>query len=127
MKRKEQLSLAKSQRGASFFATILIVVLIGIFLIAGLKIVPAYMDNGVIVNAMEGIIANNDMNQITVAQVRTQIQRTLNVNGIDNFDSNNIRFVTESGRNYIDINYDTRVDLFYNIDAMVSFENRFER
>lgn len=115
----------QEQRGASIYTTLIVVALVGVVLLAGLKIVPAYLDNNVIVNAMEGVIANNDIRTMGIGEIRTEVMRTVNVNGIRDFDALNIQLVREGAREYVDINYDARVHLFYNIDALVSFENRF--
>ena len=115
----------KSQRGASIFTTMIIVALVGVVLLAGLKIVPAYLDNNVIVNAMEGVAANNDIRTMGIGQIRTEVMRTVNINGIRDFDAENIKLVREGASEYVDINYDARVNLFYNIDALISFQNRF--
>lgn len=117
----------KSQRGASIYSMIMLGALMGLVLIAVLRLVPPYLDNNVIINAMEGIIANNDMSEISITQIRTDVIRSINVNGMRNFDPSNIQLTMENGREYVDINYESRVDIFYNIDAIVSFENRFEK
>lgn len=115
----------QEQRGASIYTTLIVITLVGVVLLAGLKIVPAYLDNNVIVNAMEGVIASNDVRTMGLGEIRTEVMRTVNLNGIRDFDSQNIQLVREGAREYVDINYDARVHLFYNIDALVSFENRF--
>jgi hypothetical protein len=117
--------LPRKQQG-SFYSTVIIMVMFGIFLTASLKIAPTYMDNNVIQNAMEGIAANNDMAQMSLADIRSNLMRTLNTNSVT-LDANNVQVVTVSGKEYIDINYEAKVPLFYNISAIVSFQNRFDK
>ena len=116
----------KRQRGA-FYSTLILVALVGLFLTAGLKIAPAYIDNNIIVDAMEGIRENNNIAELGLPEIRTMLMRTLNTNNIRNFDAANVVLVREGAMEYIDINYETRVRLFFNIDAMVKFENRFDK
>jgi hypothetical protein len=116
---------ASRQRG-SIYTTMILAALVAIFLVVVLKIAPAYIDNNVIRNAMQGIQADNDIAAMSLPQLRTLLMRTLNTNRID-FDSSNIVVVRVGTNEYVDINYETRVPLFYNVDAVVKFQNRFEK
>ena len=115
------------QKGASFFGTVMLLVVIGMVLLSGLKVAPSYLDNGVIVNAMEGMANNNDLAEMSVAEIRSSLQRSLQTNNINRFDMSSVQAVRADGQDYIDINYESRVPLFYNIEVVVIFENRFER
>lgn len=117
---------ASRQRG-SIYASLVMIALVAIFLVAALKIVPAYVNNNVITNAMEGIREDYDIAAMGIPEVRTRLMRTLNTNRVEGFDSSNVVVVREGNKEYIEINYETRVRLFYNIDAVVTFENRFDK
>jgi hypothetical protein len=115
------------QLGASLWGVILLVGLIGLVLTMALKIAPAYLSNNVIVNAMNGVIANNDIRAMGIEDIRKDVMRTVRTNRITGFSPANIKIVRENNIDYIDINYETRVDLMYNIDAVVTFANRFDK
>lgn len=117
--------LPQSQIG-SFYSTVIIVAMFGIFLTAALKLAPAYMDNGVVVNTMEGIAANNDLGEMTITEIRADMMRSLGVNNVT-LPGDAINVVQEGGQEFVDIIYKTKVPLFYNISALVSFNNRFEK
>jgi hypothetical protein len=97
------------------------------FLLSALKVAPSYMDNNVIVNAMDGMINNNDFESMSIAEVRSNLQRSLVTNNIREFDSSSVVLTREGNNNFVDINYESRVPLFYNIDIVVTFENRFDK
>lgn len=118
-------TLPQRQRG-SFYSTVIIVAMFGIFLTAALKIAPAYMDNNVITNTMDGIAANNNMAEMTIPEIRESMMRTLNVNNVT-LPGDAIKLVQEGGREYVEIDYERRVPLFYNISAVVSFNSRFNK
>lgn len=119
-------SSPKQQRG-SIYTTLILVAMFALFLVSALKIAPAYMDNAIIKDAMEGIAANNDMETMSITEIRTALMRTLNTNSVDNFDAGNVVLVREGGEEFIDINYESRAPLFYNIEAVVVFKNRFPK
>ena len=117
----------RSQKGASIFATIFFLVIVGMVLLSVLKVVPSYLDNNVIKNAMQGMIDNNDFEETSLSDVRSELQRSLITNGIRDFSSANVVLIREGDERYIDINYETRSPLFYNIEIVVVFENRFDK
>ncbi|MDC1436191.1 DUF4845 domain-containing protein [Gammaproteobacteria bacterium] len=117
----------RRQKGASVFAIIILLVMVGMFLLSALKVAPSYMDNNVIVNAMDGMINNNDFESMSIAEVRSNLQRSLVTNNIREFDSSSVVLTREGNNNFVDINYESRVPLFYNIDIVVTFENRFDK
>lgn len=124
---QKRFCLLKRQKGASFLTIVIMLILVGLFLLTALKIAPSYMDNNVIVNAMEGIASNNDLADMTIAEIRESLQRTLITNGIREFSMASVVLTREGNRNYIDINYESRVPLLYNIEIVVVFENRFDK
>jgi hypothetical protein len=90
-----------------------------------LKIAPKYIDNNVVINAMESVAANNNLKEMSINEIRSGVMRTLDVNNVT-LDAQAIQLVRVDGRDYVDINYEAKVALFYNISAVVAFENRFE-
>lgn len=118
---------SKRQNGASFLTIIFLLIIIGMVLLSGIKVAPAYMDNNVVNNAMEGIISNNDFESMGIGDIRADLQRALITNGIREFDGSNVVLTREGDNRYIDINYEYRTPLFYNIEVVVIFENRFDK
>lgn len=118
-------TLPARQHG-SFYSTVVIVAMFGIFLTVALKLAPAYMDNNVIVNAMEGVAANSSLKEMSVTEIREGLYKTLNVNNVT-LDGDAIKVVREGSREYVEISYERRIPLFYNVAALVSFSTRFDK
>lgn len=118
-------AMPQSQLGG-FYSTVIIVAMFGLFLTAGLKIAPLYMDNNVIVDAMEGVMANNDISEMSVGEIRSALNRTLIVNNVE-LPGDAMTEVREGSMDYVLISYEARTPLFYNISAVVAFENRFAK
>ena len=115
------------QKGASIITIIILLVMVGIIFLSVLKVAPAYLDDNVVGNAMEGMINNNDFEAVSLSEVRSELQRALITNGIRDFDASKVVLIREGDDRYIDINYETRAPLFYNIEIVVVFENRFAK
>lgn len=118
-------AMPQTQLGG-FYSTVIIVAMFGLFLTAGLKIAPLYMDNNVIVDAMEGVMANNDISEMSVGEIRSALNRTLIVNNVE-LPGDAMTEERDGSMDYVVISYEARTPLFYNISAVVQFENRFAK
>jgi hypothetical protein len=116
---------ARSQRG-SIYTTMILVALFGMIILAALRVAPAYIDDSTIVNTINGMAERGELADMSLADVRSNLMRTLNTNRV-NFDANNVVLTKEGGMDYIDVNYESRKPLFYNIEAVVVFQHRFEK
>ncbi len=117
----------KSQRGASMFVVILLMAIFALIITVTIRVVPAYLEDRVVRNSMRGILAGQEASLLSLSEIRSRADRSFRMNGVDDFNVNNIRTLSQGGSNYIDINYEKRVHLFLNIDAVMTFEHSFER
>jgi hypothetical protein len=115
----------KAQRG-SIYTTMILVALFGLVILAALKIVPAYIDDSAVNSTMEAMAESADFASMPIADVRSTLMKTLNTNRID-FDASNVVLVKEGSSEYVDVNYESRRPLFYNIEAVVVFKHRYEK
>lgn len=118
-------SSAKAQRG-SIYTTMILVALFGLVILAALKIAPAYIDDSTISGTLENMSETDEFSTMTITEVRQGLMRTLNTNRVD-FDASNVVLTREGGKEYVDVNYESRKPLFYNIEAVVVFSHRFEK
>jgi len=123
----KQLSRMPDRQQGSMYSMVVVLILVGVILLEVLKIAPAYIDNNVITNAMSTIAANNDIAAMNIRDIRADLYKTFTTNNIDGFSMENVVVTKENGKEYIDINYEARKELFYNIDAVIKFENRFDK
>ena len=123
--RPEVIDLSK-QKGASLYALIVVMTLLGILILAGLKLSPAYMDDMVVKNAIENLKESGELEDMSLRDIRRYVTRTVQTNG-GNFESDSIDQVEEGGVDYIAVEYESRVAMFLNIDAIVKFSYRIEK
>lgn len=115
-----------NQKGASLFAIIVVMTLLGIIILAGLKIAPAYMDNQIIKTAIENLKSSGEIDDMSLREIRTYVTRTMQTNGA-RFDGNSIELVEEGNVDYLEVRYESRVEMFETIDAVVKFDYRIEK
>jgi len=123
--RPEVIDLSK-QKGASLYALIVVMILLGILILAGLKLSPAYIDDMVVKNAIENLKESGELEDMSLRDIRRYVTRTVQTNG-GNFASDSIDQVEEGGVDYIAVEYESRVAMFLNIDAIVKFSYRIEK
>lgn len=124
----KQMKNLHKQKGLSILTVACLLAFLATVAIIAVKMFPVYARNMTVRNSIEGALAGNDISTMTVAQFRREAMRSIDqANGIRDFDANDIVYVREGSNDYLDVNYEYRVDLFYNIDVIISFENRFSR
>lgn len=70
-------------------------------------------------------IRNNNLTNMIIADVRRNLDPCMQINNIDGFDLKNVQEVNVNCRDYIDINYESLVHLFYNMYIAMVFKNHF--
>jgi|GEM_PF-183743 hypothetical protein len=110
-----------SQKGASLYALIFVMTLLGIIIFAGLKISPAYIDDRIISNSLRNMRDEGELAKLSLRDIRTRISRTMMANGAS-WSADYIDQVELNGVDYIQVQYEKRVEMFWNIDAIVKFD-----
>jgi sorbitol-specific phosphotransferase system component IIBC len=118
--------LPAHQRGA-LYATVILLVLVGTVITATLKIVPAYNNDNIVQSAMETIVERADYKTMSISDIRKEVARSLQVNRVENFNTENVKLTREAGKDYIDVVYETRVPMVANISAVVAFSKRYDK
>jgi len=110
-----------SQKGATLYALIFVMTLLGIIIFAGLKISPAYIDDRIISNSLRNMRDEGELAKLSLRDIRTRISRTMMANGAS-WSADYIDQVELNGVDYIQVQYEKRVEMFWNIDAIVKFD-----
>ena len=118
--------LPSRQRG-SFYVTLTMLVLLGAALTLALKLAPAYAGNSVVKTSMAGLMAKSDYKSMSIDDIRRGLIKTMQVNSVDGFDAGKAVITHEGGKDYVDINYEIRIPIVYNVSAIVEFKNRFDK
>lgn len=103
------------QRGMGFIGTILMLIGIVLIAVAGLKLVPAYIEYFTIKKAITAI--GNSGEATTPQQVRTAFQRRADVDDIVAVKANELDVTKED----ISFAYEKRVPLFANVSVVIDF------
>jgi hypothetical protein len=116
------------QRGLSMPVLVLIIAVGGFFLLCLFRVVPVYAENRYVVAALNSLAADpTRLHSMSVREVRQELHRFYDINNVRSPEPrNNIDVNKRSTNTIVNINYEQRVPLVWNIDLVVSFENQLD-
>lgn len=101
----------------------------GFFLTCALKLGPVYADNFLIRDALKSIDSMRNSRsyaELSESDIRTHLTNYFNINGIRDVPRNAISIQRKADSIVVDINYERRIPLIYNIDVVLTFSNQFD-
>lgn len=118
--------VARFQRGASFLSILIGLIIAGFFFSVAFKLFTPYKDHATIDSILTTLV--EDPNQISESSrsIRSNIEKRFVINQVTLPDREAIQIRQEEGKIFLDLNYEVRVPMFYNVDAMVKFEEHYE-
>ncbi|WP_421836121.1 DUF4845 domain-containing protein [Neptunomonas phycophila] len=116
----------RQQRGASFFGTLIVVLMIGTFIAIGFKLYSPYLQHGTLTSVVENVANDREELSKPINVIRNNINKRLTINQVKLPSPEALTIVNEQGVIKFTINYEQRVPMFYNIDAVVKFNDYYE-
>jgi len=113
------------QRGRSLLGMIAMIIVVGFFLLLGIRLVPVYMDYWTIVSVAESVQEDPDLREASPREARQALSSRMRLNNLRDYDTD-IYTVSrgDGGVIVIDIEYEQREPFLFNVDLIVSFERR---
>jgi len=119
-----------NQRGVSSLGWLAILMSSGFFLMCGFKIIPLYADNVYMKNGLKSLkeLENPEggFDGVSNGIIKSQLKNFNTVNNVRNSEANNIKIERFKNKFLVNLNYERRVPLFYNIEVVVTFKNQFD-
>jgi hypothetical protein len=116
------------QQGASTPLVILFFAMAMIILTIAFKLYPAFYEHWQVTHVLEGFEEERDLPDLSANEIKTRFGKRLLTNNIRNFDSTeNLTVTKQDGVITMYIEYEVRIPIYENIDAIVSFEESLEK
>jgi hypothetical protein len=113
------------QQGLSGIGWLFVLALIAGGVLVTLKLLPVYLQNMTIASVLEEVRESGDTYS-SATSVRMAIGRRFEMNNVDQLNVNDI-LISRQGRVYdVTTNYEVRVPFVYNIDFILTFDDRAE-
>ncbi|MEQ8857825.1 MAG: DUF4845 domain-containing protein [Pseudomonadales bacterium] len=126
MQVRTQSSAAPRQRGLSAIGSLLVLILIVGGVLVTLKLVPHYIDFYTVQSVIEGLPAN-DVRTMSRQSLNDMLKKRMKINNLRDFEIRDIISVDRSREGTVlEVKYERREHLLFNVDVVMSFEKRYE-
>ncbi len=112
----------KQQRGITIVNLLVAAIVIVFSVLLSVRLVPPYLNNRAVKDAMNELAANPDIRNFTKAKMRDMIVRKFQVNYINTISPDALVLTKKGDNAYLKMKYEERVHLIGNIDAVVMFD-----
>lgn len=117
------MQMRQRQGGMSLLGMLAIAVMVGFFVMAGIRMAPSYFEYMAVRDVIKGVALEHDSDTESIADIRRKIATLFNTNQIYGLKPGDVEVYREDGRTWIDARYEARVPLVANIDAVISFDD----
>ena len=116
------------QRGASMPATLLFIAMTAIILTVAFKLYPAFYENWQISSVIQSFEEENKLKNMSAKDIARMFDKRLTTNNVHNFNSKEYLIIEldEEGV-YIGVEYEVRVPIYKNVDAVAKFDESMEK
>jgi hypothetical protein len=118
------MSMTKSQKGFASLGTMYLVLSIGFFVFLAFKVVPPYVDNMYIQEALKELAAEDTKNMST-GDIKERLKKFFKINNIRGDVTKAVKVKRAGGAIQVTIDYDKRVPMFGNIELLIPFTNHW--
>jgi hypothetical protein len=118
----------KKQQGASMLLVTLFIGMSMIVLTIAFKLYPTFYDHWLLKSVIESFDQEIDLKEMSVSEIRIRFDKRLATNGVRGFStSESLTVVKQDELLSMYVEYEVRVPMYENIDAIVYFEELLEK
>ena len=115
-------SLKKAQ-GITLIGFIYGLVVLGIFVYAGMQIGPVYMNHMNVVQAMNAVA--DEAGYSSPAEIKARIAKILDISYVDSVSAKDFKVIRGNGRE-LHVQYEVEKAFFHNLSFLMKFEERVQ-
>lgn len=112
----------RHQAGLGALGWLIVLAIASFGLTCFFKVGPVYLDYWNTKNAIEAVVNDSKAASMTKDELRSAIQKQLDVSMIKTIEVKDIKITDERGTRELDASYEKRVELLANIDVVVKFD-----
>ncbi|MGB5132562.1 MAG: DUF4845 domain-containing protein [Steroidobacteraceae bacterium] len=115
------------QRGMTFLGILVIVIVVGAWVYAGIRLIPKYLEYMRVASTLEKVREEFESNPgSTEFMLRKAIERHFDIEMVTAVDSNDIEIKKDGGSFTMRANYEETVPLAYNVSFLLTFDKTVE-
>jgi hypothetical protein len=113
----------RRQRGIGLLGILIIVIMVGVFITAAIKIAPGYIEYFTVRDVVMRVAEEYKKDIDTTADIRRKLADFFNTNQIYGLKPQDIKIERRDGEVVIDAGYEQRVPLFWRIDLVMKYDD----
>lgn len=115
-------TLFNPQRGVSFGGFIMVLAVLIVAAIFGMKLIPAYMENGKIQKAFDAIVQDPGLQAGSIADIRMSFfNRAITMDNVTNVKMEDIEISKDDGKLEISAAYKVKIPFAGNVSLLIEF------
>lgn len=114
------------QQGLTFISLVFFLGLIAFFVLLGLKIGPIYLDHSKVANALAEVEKNNNIEELTEAEIRDSLSKRFNINYVYDVTQDDITITKYQDYLRVAIEYEVIRKIAGNLSVLVEFNDFIE-
>lgn len=117
----------KKQQGMSGLGILMAVVLVVSAMLLAMKLVPLYINDYAIGKAVASLQEEENLYTKTKGEIRSIVRRKLAADYTDDLADESFQIEKNKGILTINVNYEARVSVIYNLDIVAKFSHHLEK
>ncbi|RDE22699.1 DUF4845 domain-containing protein [Motiliproteus coralliicola] len=113
------------QGGWTFLGLLTFLLVAGIFVAVGFKLAPAYADHQTLKSIMRSVELDQQMLAKNKRQIELSIRKKMGINNL-RLPQEFIKITKDKGEVTMDVDYEVRIPMFYNVAAVVMFKEQYK-
>ena len=111
------------QSGMSILGMLFIAIMVGFFIMCGLRMAPSYFEYMTIKEAVTKTATEYDADKKSIRQLRMRLTNLFITNQVYGINPDDIKIYRKDGKTFIDGNYESRIHVVGRIDAIMNFDD----
>lgn len=112
------------QTGMTTLGIIILVVFVGLFTFAGIRLTPVYLNYAKVVGVVDGVAKELDGTGATAAAIRKSISRRFDIESVGEIIAKDITVKKKDGGHEVIANYSHKTPFIANVSFVVDFDKR---
>ena len=113
----------QSQAGMSIPGMLVIAIMVGFFVMCGIRMTPIYLEYLTVKRIMEDVASEFKPEEDQIRDIRRKISNMLNTNQVYGLEPKEVEVFRKDGKTIIDASYEARIPIMGRIDAVMNFDD----
>ena len=111
----------RRQQGITLIGLLVVGLVVGLALVIGMRLTPVYLESMEVDGILSNMESDHELQGASEREIRQALRRYFQVNGINRIERENISFSSTAGGTLVVVDYEARVPLIWNLDAVAQF------